>query len=101
MADPKVLEKRLQSAQKQVSLVARAPEAKAVSVSGDFTQWSLEGIPLTKDSSGDWRLTLKLAPGEYQYRLRIDGQWQDHAEAQKRVPNPFGTQNCVLSIGKS
>ncbi len=98
MAEPKVLEKRPKSSQKRVSFVARIADAKAVSVTGDFTGWSEEGIPLGKGSGDEWQTALTLAPGEYQYRLRVDGQWQDHAQAQKRVPNPFGTQNGVLTV---
>jgi hypothetical protein len=28
----------------------------------------------------------------------VDGHWQDHAEAKKRTPNPFGGENCVLTV---
>ncbi len=90
--------RQAKSAQKQVPLVAQAPNAEAVCVTGDFTGWSEEGIPLCKGSNGDWLISLELAPGEYQYRLRVDGQWRDHAEGQKRVPNPFGSENCVLTV---
>ncbi len=41
---------------------------------------------------------LELAPGEYQYRLIVDGEWRDHSEATRRVANSFGTQNCVLIV---
>lgn len=98
MAQPKTFEKRSKSSRKPVRLLARVAGAKAVSITGDFTQWSEEGIPLSQGSNGDWEADLLLSPGEYQYRLRVDGQWQDHAEALKRVPNPFGCDNCVLSV---
>jgi 1,4-alpha-glucan branching enzyme len=98
MAEPKVLEKRSISSRKRVSFVARVPDAKTVSVTGEFTDWSLEGIPLSKGANGDWQTTLTLEPREYQYRLRVDGQWSDHAGAAKRAPNPFGTENCVLTV---
>lgn len=98
MSEPKVVQKRSPAPQKRVSLVARAPEAKVVSVTGDFTNWSEKGIPLAKGANGEWQTSLQLAPGEYQYRLRIDGQWRDHAEARRRVPNPFGSENCVLLV---
>ena len=98
MAEPKMLEKRLSSSRRRVSFVAHVPDAKAVSVTGDFTEWSPEGIPLSKGSNGDWQTTLTLDPKEYQYRLRVDGQWSDHAEAAKRVANPFGTENGVLTV---
>ena len=98
MAEPKVLEKRPKSSQKRISFVARVESAKAVSVTGDFTGWSENGIPLSKGPDGDWQTSLTLVPGEYQYRLRVDGQWQDHPQAEKRVPNPFGTENGVLTV---
>lgn len=98
MAEPKVLEKRLKSTQKRISFVARVESAKAVSVTGDFTGWSEKGIPLSKGPDGNWQASLMLIPGEYQYRLRVDGQWQDHPQAQKRMPNPYGGENCVLTI---
>jgi hypothetical protein len=41
---------------------------------------------------------LNLAPGEYQYRLLVDGEWKDHSEAKRRVPNAFGSENCVLTV---
>lgn len=98
MADPKLLEKPPKSSQKRVLFVVHLPDAQEVIVTGDFTNWSPEGIALAKESNGDWQTRLQLSPGEYQYRLRVDGEWRDHSEAQKRVPNPFGSENCVLSI---
>lgn len=89
-----------QSASKRVELVVDAREAAQVAVTGDFTGWSPEGVPLARGEQGEWRATLELAPGEYQYRLKIDGEWKDHPTAQKRVPNPFGSENCVLLVGR-
>lgn len=83
---------------RRIAIVAKALEAKDVRVTGDFTQWALTGIPLSHDGNGRWRTVLPLAPGEYQYRLLVDGEWRDHAEATERVANPFGSENCVLKI---
>lgn len=83
---------------KRVPFSAKVEGAKSVCVTGDFTRWSEEGIPLAHSGDGEWKATLGLAPGEYQYRLRVDGRWQDHAEAKRRVPNAFGTENCVLTV---
>jgi 1,4-alpha-glucan branching enzyme len=87
------------SPKKQVSLVVKAAGAREVVVVGDFNQWNEAGIRLAKSGDEEWKTTLSLEPGEYQYRLRIDGEWRDHAEAQKRVPNPYGSENCVLIVG--
>jgi hypothetical protein len=83
---------------RQVSLEIKAEGAKVVAITGDFTQWAKEGVRLSRNGDGHWRTVLSLAPGEYQYRLIVDGQWRDHAEAGKRVANPFGTENCVLVV---
>ena len=82
---------------KSVPFTASLAEAREVLLTGDFTQWKA-AVPLRKHADGRWTAQLELAPGEYQYRLLVDGQWRDHAEAQRRVPNPFGTENCVLTV---
>ena len=83
---------------RRVPFLAVAAEANEVRVTGDFTRWGKEGIPLSHDGSGKWRTVLPLEPGEYQYRLLVDGEWKDHAEAAGRVANPFGSENCVLKV---
>ena len=75
-----------------------APSALVVEVTGDFTGWVQHGIRLKHHGNGGWRTILRLEPGQYQYRLRINGEWNDHAEATRRVVNPFGTENCVLEV---
>ncbi len=86
-------------AKRQVMIVVRAEGAGEVLITGDFNQWSEQGIRLSQSPDGTWKTNLSLDPGEYQYRLKIDGQWQDHADAQRRVPNPYGSENCVLVVG--
>lgn len=83
---------------KRIPLRIRAEGAKEVVLTGDFTQWARDRIRLTPAAGGEWIALLELAPGEYQYRLIVDGEWRDHPEAARRVGNPFGTQNCVLTV---
>ena len=82
----------------RVPLVAKVAAARDVQVTGDFTRWTKQGIRLSHDGNGQWRTALTLDPGEYQYRLLVDGEWKDHAEATERVANPFGSENCVLRV---
>lgn len=99
MVEPKMMDKRAKTPEtKRVPLTARVDGAKSVSVTGEFTGWSEEGIALARGVEGTWQTTLSLAPGEYQYRLRVDGTWRDHSEAQRRIPNVFGSENCVLVV---
>jgi 1,4-alpha-glucan branching enzyme len=88
----------LRTAVRRVPMTVKAPEAKDVRVTGEFTGWAVQGIRLSHDGGGRWRTVLTLEPGEYQYRLLVDGAWKDHAEAGQRVANPFGTQNCILKV---
>ena len=83
---------------RKVDVVVRIKGAKNVAITGDFTGWREDGIRLVKAPSGEWRTTVDLAPGEYQYRLRVDGAWVNPAEAEKRVPNSFGSENCILTV---
>ena len=81
-----------------VPLTIRAPGARQVCVTGDFTKWSPDGIPLSMRSDDDWRTTLRLSPGRYEYRLLVDGEWRDDPNARNTVPNPFGSFNGVLEV---
>jgi 1,4-alpha-glucan branching enzyme len=95
-----VVEKKESSklATRRVPLVVRQNGADEVRVTGDFTDWDEEGIRLSPVGDGQWRTVLPLEPGQYQYRLIVDGAWRDHADAKERVANPFGSENCVLKV---
>lgn len=83
---------------REVPFFAKVLNAVDVRVSGDFTGWGRDGIRLWDDGAGSWRNVLSLKPGVYQYRLVINGDWADHVEAGARVTNPFGGENCVLTV---
>ena len=83
---------------RDIAFAIQWDNAREVVVTGDFTAWSREGLRLTSGGSGRWGTTLKLAPGEYQYRLIVDGEWRDDPRAPRRVPNPYGSENGVLTV---
>lgn len=83
---------------KTIPLVVRLNGARSVAVTGDFTNWSPEGVALSQIRDGEWAVKLELTPGEHQYRLRVDGEWRDDPSARRTVPNPFGTANSVLTV---
>jgi 1,4-alpha-glucan branching enzyme len=53
---------------------------------------------MKKEKDGTWRIKLKLPPGKYEYRYFIDGAWASDQSCSELVPNPFGTDNCVMSV---
>jgi hypothetical protein len=85
-------------ARKRVTLVATVGSAKEVVATGDFTRWSVEGVRLKNRPDGTWVASLQLLPGEYQYRLRVDGRWENNPAAERRAANAFGSENDILTV---
>jgi 1,4-alpha-glucan branching enzyme len=75
-----------------------APAAKSVKLAADFTDWEKAPVKLTRRADGVWLTALPLAPGDYAYRFIVDGQWCDDPSCMRRVANPFGTTNAVVSV---
>ena len=86
------------SCDKTVEFKFYAPQAKKVSVGGSFNGWNPGKTPLKKDANGNWKASVVLGLGRYEYRYLVDGDWQEDQEAGERVPNAFGSWNCVLQV---
>ena len=86
-----------QKAQVPVQVRLRADGARDVRITGEFSDWSPAGIPLSPEGPGSWTATLRLPPGEYQYRFIVDGDWRDDPEA-PRVENGLGGTNSLLKV---
>jgi 5'-AMP-activated protein kinase regulatory beta subunit len=82
----------------KVTFTYAAPEAESVLLAGDFTGWQQAPLSLKKDKTGTWKKTVSLAPGSYQYRLLVDGEWQDDPHCTNRQTNQFGGENCVCVV---
>jgi 1,4-alpha-glucan branching enzyme len=85
-------------AKQKVTFSFVAPTAQSVQVAGDFTGWQDAPVPLKKQKSGLWKAAVSLAPGRYEYRLLVDGQWCDDPECKIRQPNQHGGENCVCVV---
>jgi 1,4-alpha-glucan branching enzyme len=83
---------------KKVDFDFSAPHAGSVSIAGDFNDWNPGSHPMKKDKKGVWKISLNLAPGTYQYRFYVDGDWQNDPGCTSRVENPFGGQNCARVV---
>ena len=84
---------------KKTSFSFLAPEANSVQLAGDFNSWNPNVHPLKKSSNGLWKINLNLSPGRYEYRFLVDGQWINEPNCKSYVPNPFGEENCVITLG--
>lgn len=74
------------------------PDIKSVAVTGDFTQWKKEGIPMTYEK-GIWKVVLSLADGIYAYKLVINGSvMMTPPGAEAIAPDGYGGKNGVFEI---
>jgi 1,4-alpha-glucan branching enzyme len=75
-----------------------APNAKEVLVTGDFTSWSSTGITMKKGANGQWKTSINLKPGKYEYKFIVDGQWWNDPNNKATVGNSFGSLNSVKVV---
>ncbi|MFQ5512167.1 MAG: AAA family ATPase [Candidatus Krumholzibacteriia bacterium] len=74
-------------------------QATGVSVTGEFTNWSREGIQMEKDpEDGLWKVVLDIKPGEYEYRFIVDGVWIRDPNNVDYTRNEFGQENSLLIV---
>lgn len=77
------------------------PSARTVCVAGSFNHWQPATRTLKRARGGHWRKETALAPGTYEYKLVVDGQWMTDPLAMYYVPNPFGGLNSVIKVARS
>ena len=87
------------SRNKRASFKIMAPEAQSVLLAGDFNSWDPQAHPMKKSSDGLWKININLSPGRYEYRFLVDGEWCNDPQCESYAPNPFGEDNCVITLG--
>lgn len=75
-----------------------APQAKRVSLAGNFNSWDTQSLSAKKDSRGNWIVKVNLKPGTYEYKFFVDGSWFNDPRCSACMPNAFGSQNCIVEI---
>ena len=79
--------------------VFHAPEATSVKIVGNFNNWiPADTSNMARNKDGTWSKNLFLAPGSYQYRFVVDGNWVEDINNSKFVKNAFGGKNSVIEI---
>lgn len=85
-----------------VQLVFRAPDARRVSVVGDFNGWDPKATTMTRDgASGIWSQTLALRPGRHVYAFVVDDSvWARDPRSPAASDADFGRPGSVLLVGR-
>ena len=90
------------STEKQTILVQfrlYAPEAKSVSLAGEFNRWLTNETLLMRRNGGLWSVEINLEPGTYSYMFVIDGQeWVPDPDADLYRDDGFGYKNSVRRV---
>ena len=89
---------KMQSREQTVEFSYNAPTAKKVCLAGKFNAWNTNSLPMRKGKDGMWTISIKLQPGQHEYKFFVDGAWAQNAPCSNKVPNPFGTYNCVMGV---
>ncbi len=76
----------------------RAEDAREVCLSGDFNQWRVCDLTLTRVKEDLWTVSLELPPGRYEYMFVVDGDWVTDPSATLLVDDGFGNTNAVLVL---
>jgi 1,4-alpha-glucan branching enzyme len=83
---------------KRMTFKLVAPEAREVILLGDFNDWDKKKHFMKRDQNGIWSKIVMLAPGRYEYKFLLDGDWHNDPSNDQTVPNTFGTLNSVLIV---
>ena len=76
-------------------------QAGTVALCGEFNNWSAQDIRLERGADRSWQATAALEPGRsYRYRYLLDGErWENAWQADRYVPNPYGSTDSVVIVG--
>ncbi len=66
------------------------PQARIISVVGDFNGWNPEHDIMKRGNDGIWRLEKRLPAGVYRYKFIVDGEW---------LPDLFNPESASDSAG--
>jgi len=84
--------------ERKVEFNFHAPDAKSVYLSGEFNNWDIQSIPMKKENGKEWKITVNLAPGRYEYKYFADGAWIEDVPGVEKSFNDFGTRNLVIHV---
>lgn len=85
-------------AERRVVLSYHHFNGQDLKIAGDFNGWVPDSGVETRSINGTVQKVLKVPPGAYQYRVIIDGEWQEDPVNPVRVPNDLGGTNSLLRV---
>lgn len=81
-----------------INFICNAPQAKSVSVVGDFNQWDPAASPMKQMPDRAWLLTLQLKHGHHRYAFLVDGILTLDPRAQGVTRNDKGERVSMVPV---
>jgi 1,4-alpha-glucan branching enzyme len=81
-----------------VNFVCNAPQAKTVSVVGDFNNWDPQAHPMTLMPDRAWMLKMELRHGHHRYAFLVDGNLTLDPTAQGITRNDQGQRVSLVPV---
>ena len=98
-AKPAATKAAAKPSSRPVTFTIHAEKGKEVYIAGEFNKWDPTAKKMAyKARSGVYSATVKLAPGEYQYKFVIDGTWCADPENVNSIQNDQGTFNSIVTV---
>jgi 1,4-alpha-glucan branching enzyme len=84
---------------KRISFQVTAEPGSEVFVVGTFNNWDVKRDQM-RNSPGDgiYKTTLVLAPGRYEYKFVVNGEWHVDSNCPDWVQNDQGSLNSVITV---
>lgn len=83
---------------KRIELEYHQINARRVQIAGDFNDWVPDKNVETVNSADSMKKILHMPPGAYEYRLIVDGKWQQDPTNPVEIPNEHGGNNSLLRV---
>lgn len=83
-----------------VTLTFGTMDCADIQIAGDFNDWQPDHGVETRIVNGVLQKILSVKPGAYQYRLIVDGKWQEDPDNPLQVTNDYGEINSLLRVQK-
>ncbi len=83
---------------KRIELNYRNLEARRVQIAGDFNGWIPDKDVETVDEGNNLKKILHMPEGAYEYRIIVDGKWQQDPTNPIEIPNEHGGNNSLLRV---
>ena len=81
-----------------INFICNAPQAKTVTLVGDFNQWNPAAHPMKQMPDRSWLLMVELKHGHHRYAFLVDGVLTLDPHSQGITRNDKGERVCLVPV---